>query len=152
MIIDQPAITVVSKGWGFEKVIANDGKYCGKMLYIIKNKKSSLYYHKMKYKTFYVQSGKIAIYYSDDLNKIQQTIKQISSDMLASVLYNNNDKFIAEEHKALARLDRIILKKGDNFYIPVGRVHQILAFEDSEVFEFSTQHFDSDIYRLIKGD
>jgi hypothetical protein len=26
------------------------------------------------------------------------------------------------------------------------------ALEDSELFEFSTQHFDSDSHRLIKGD
>jgi len=26
------------------------------------------------------------------------------------------------------------------------------ALEDSELFEFSTQHFDTDSYRLVKGD
>jgi len=28
----------------------------------------------------------------------------------------------------------------------------ILALEESEIYEFSTQHFESDSYRLIKGD
>jgi hypothetical protein len=33
-----------------------------------------------------------------------------------------------------------------------GFVHQMEALEDSELFEFSTQHFDTDSYRLVKGD
>ena len=45
-----------------------------------------------------------------------------------------------------------ILHPGMNFHIPVGLRHQMEASEDSELFEFSTQHFDSDSYRVIKGD
>jgi len=36
--------------------------------------------------------------------------------------------------------------------VPIGLVHQMEALEDSELYEFSTQHFDSDSHRLIKGD
>ena len=46
----------------------------------------------------------------------------------------------------------IILNSGDNFYIPPGLKHQMIALEESELFEFSTQHFDEDSYRIIKGD
>jgi mannose-6-phosphate isomerase-like protein (cupin superfamily) len=45
-----------------------------------------------------------------------------------------------------------LLEPGDKFYIPVGMRHQMIALDDSELFEFSTQHFDSDSYRVIKGD
>lgn len=45
-----------------------------------------------------------------------------------------------------------ILGSGDNFHIPVGLRHQMEAMEDTELFEFSTQHFDSDSYRIVKGD
>ena len=45
-----------------------------------------------------------------------------------------------------------ILEPGDNFHISVGLRHQMEALEDTELFEFSTQHFDSDSYRIIKGD
>lgn len=44
------------------------------------------------------------------------------------------------------------LRPGDSFHIPVGLRHQMLALLPSELFEFSTQHFDSDSYRIIKGD
>jgi len=35
--------------------------------------------------------------------------------------------------------------------VPVGLIHQMVALEDCELFEFSTQHFDSDSHRLVKG-
>tara|TARA_R110000824_G_scaffold249529_2_gene438441 strand:+ start:51 stop:407 length:357 start_codon:yes stop_codon:yes gene_type:complete len=46
----------------------------------------------------------------------------------------------------------IMLEKGDRFHVYVGLRHQMLALEDTELFEFSTQHFDSDSYRVIRGD
>ena len=48
--------------------------------------------------------------------------------------------------------DEIILGPGDNFHVYRGLRHQMTALEDTELFEFSTQHFDSDSYRLVKGD
>jgi hypothetical protein len=36
--------------------------------------------------------------------------------------------------------------------VPIGLVHQLEALEDSELFEFSTQHFESDSHRLVRGD
>ena len=48
--------------------------------------------------------------------------------------------------------DRIILSSGDSFYVPVGLRHQMLALEDTYMYEFSTEHFDEDSYRIIKGD
>ncbi len=52
----------------------------------------------------------------------------------------------------LAYADEIILSKGDKFHIYRGLRHQMLALQDTELFEFSTQHFDEDSYRLIAGD
>ena len=48
--------------------------------------------------------------------------------------------------------NEIILEAGQNFYVPTGLRHQMIALEDSELFEFSTEHFDSDSHRIIKGD
>tara|TARA_R110000824_G_scaffold310313_3_gene497612 strand:+ start:180 stop:554 length:375 start_codon:yes stop_codon:yes gene_type:complete len=44
------------------------------------------------------------------------------------------------------------LGPGENFHVYRGLRHQIIALEDTELFEFSTQHFDSDSHRIIKGD
>jgi len=46
----------------------------------------------------------------------------------------------------------VLLKKGDNFHIYPGLRHQMIALEATELFEFPTQHFDEDSYRIIKGD
>ncbi len=113
-------IVFVPKGWGFEKWIVNCEEYCGKLLYFVKGKKCSWHFHKLKDEVFYVQSGKIKVYYSD-----QEDIE------------NANTK---------------ILYPGDNFHVYRGLKHRMEALEDTELFEFSTQHFDSDSYRILKGD
>lgn len=46
----------------------------------------------------------------------------------------------------------IVLERGDKYHIHRGLRHQMLALEDTELFEFSTQHFDSDSIRVINGD
>ncbi len=46
----------------------------------------------------------------------------------------------------------LMLEPGDAFHMPIGTRHQMLALEDAELFEFSTQHFDSDSHRIIRGD
>ena len=45
-----------------------------------------------------------------------------------------------------------ILNQGDSVTIPIGMPHQLLANTDGEIFEVSTQHFDTDSYRVEKGD
>jgi hypothetical protein len=41
---------------------------------------------------------------------------------------------------------------GECMDIAPGLVHQMEALEDARLLEFSTQHFEDDSYRLIKGD
>ena len=60
------------------------------------------------------------------------------------VKYSDGDKI--EDAK------EVVLEKGDNFHVYTGLRHQMLALEDTELFEFSTEHFDSDSYRIAKGD
>lgn len=114
------SIKLVPKGWGFEKWIVNNTEYCGKLLYFVKGKKCSWHYHDLKDETFYIQSGKILLRYSEE------------DDLTSS--------------------DELILEKGDRFHVARGMRHQMTALEDTELFEFSTQHFDSDSIRIIKGD
>ena len=48
--------------------------------------------------------------------------------------------------------EELILNPGDNFHVYCGLRHRMIALEDSELFEYSTQHFDSDSHRIEKGD
>ena len=50
------------------------------------------------------------------------------------------------------RLEEFEMSPGDCMDVAPGLVHQMEALEYSELFEFSTQHFETDSYRLVKGD
>ena len=56
------------------------------------------------------------------------------------------------EEDDITNASQLILKPGDNFHVYRGLRHQMVALKDSELFEFSTQHFDSDSHRIMKGD
>ena len=47
-----------------------------------------------------------------------------------------------------SKASSIILKEGDTYHIPTGLIHKMVAIKDTELFEFSTQHFDSDSIRI----
>ena len=108
------------KGWGYELWIVNNNLYCGKILHFNKGKKCSWHYHKIKQETFYVQKGKLKIWYGydDDITKAKE----------------------------------LIMAPGQKFEVPAGLKHQILGLEDTDMFEFSTTHAESDSHRIIKGD
>ena len=46
----------------------------------------------------------------------------------------------------------MVMRPGDTFHVYPGLRHQMQARVDTELFEFSTQHFDSDSYRIEVGD
>jgi quercetin dioxygenase-like cupin family protein len=114
------SIKRVEKGWGYELWIVNKKEYCGKLLFFEKEKQCSWHHHNIKDETFYLQSGKIKLFYGEDADIKRANVK--------------------------------ILLPGDKFHIPVGMKHRMYAIEKSELFEFSTEHFDSDSYRILKGD
>ena len=52
----------------------------------------------------------------------------------------------------LEKAKEIVLCRGDKFHIYRGLRHQMFALEDTDLFEFSTQHFEHDSNRVIQGD
>ena len=58
--------------------------------------------------------------------------------------YSNSDD--------IEKATELVLERGDRFHVPRYLRHQMYALEDTELFEFSTQHFDEDSHRVIKGD
>jgi len=97
MIIDHPVIQWISKGWGGEKVIDNRKEYCGKILYIIKDKSLSVHYHNIKTETFLILKGKILIRYYDSVIEIEEYVKEHGKDNIEN------------------KLNNIILEEGDTF-------------------------------------
>jgi len=70
------------------------------------------------------------------------------------VFYLQSGKMLVKfsDQDDITKAEELILKPGDNFHVWRGLRHQMIAIEDSELFEFSTEHFDSDSHRIIKGD
>ena len=115
------------KSWGHELWIHNDNLYCGKLLYFEEGKACSLHYHKLKTETFYLESGLMECRFFD--------IKDVDAEL-----------------KNVRGL-WTVMEPGDVKEIHPGLVHQMRAITGpARLFEFSTQHFDDDSYRLIKGD
>ena len=47
---------------------------------------------------------------------------------------------------------KVIVREGDCIHLMPGQPHQMLAIEEGScIFEVSTQHFDSDSYRILPG-
>lgn len=56
------------------------------------------------------------------------------------------------EYDDLENAEFVVMKPGMAFHITPGLRHQMIAEEDTIIYEFSTHHEDSDSYRIIKGD
>lgn len=63
----------VRKKWGYELWFENNEKYCGKLLFIEKDKWSSngnFHYHKIKDETFFVIEGLLLLQFVGDNNEL----------------------------------------------------------------------------------
>jgi mannose-6-phosphate isomerase-like protein (cupin superfamily) len=119
-------IKIVPKGWGEERWIHNDELYCGKILVLHSGKHCSLHYHKLKTETFYIQSGHLQMELTDLDGGLQDppVIREVFE-----------------------------MQAGDAMLLKPGTVHRFTGIAAvSLIFEFSTQHFDDDSHRIVKGD
>ena len=88
---------------------------------------------------YFVKDKKCSWHY----HKLKDEVFYVQS---GKIIVKNSDNDNIEESES------VILNKGDNFHVYRGLRHQMIALEDSEIFEFSTQHFDEDSYRVVIGD
>ena len=52
----------------------------------------------------------------------------------------------------IEKAERLTLNEGECFDITPGLIHRAIALEHSDIIEFSTEHFDTDSYRIMRGD
>lgn len=52
----------------------------------------------------------------------------------------------------LSGASEVVLREGQSVRIPPNTRHQIEATQDTRLLEFSTEHFESDSVRVVKGD
>lgn len=123
------------------------------MARVTKNTKEKTYTHKRGWgvelwvenlddycgKVLYLEGGKsCSMHYH--MNKLETMFLQSGSVEIVFIDPDTGKKYTAK------------LEPGDSIRIPRGQAHQIFALEDSELFEFSTKHEESDSYRVWKGD
>jgi quercetin dioxygenase-like cupin family protein len=70
------------------------------------------------------------------------------------VFYVHSGKLLVKhsDRDDINSAQELTLEAGDTFHVHRGLRHQMIALQDTELFEFSTQHFDEDSYRIKKGD
>lgn len=119
MKITRPEIH--AKTWGAEFWIVNKPEYCGKILFVHPENSGSIHYHKVKDETFHVLRGNVFI----DL------FERIGQD-------------------TLTRVARHAMNPGMTLHIPPHTIHRITCASpvSAEVLEISTQHVESDSYRI----
>ena len=66
--------------------------------------------------------------------------------------YLQSGKMLLKYGSSADSLTQKLLTPGDKFEVTRVLLHQMTALEDSELFEFSTQHFEEDSIRIEKGD
>lgn len=132
----------VSKNWGWESWIDNNELYCGKQLFIKREKRLSLHYHNLKTETFYIHDGQCEItVYTDVL--LDSYIKDWNQFNLQKAMEWDALPFSMEKPETFQ------LTTGDTFKINVGMRHTVYAHQDTLIYEFSTQHFDEDSIRVL---
>ncbi len=64
------------------------------------------------------------------------------------------ETFYVQNGKVLMEIEdkKWIMQRGDIQHIKPRELHRFTGLEDSEIFEFSTQHFDEDSYRKTQSE
>ena len=57
--------TFVTKGWGYEEIICNSEKYCGKILHFFKGKRCSYHKHLIKDEVFRISYGELEVTFGE---------------------------------------------------------------------------------------
>jgi len=70
------------------------------------------------------------------------------------VLFLHSGKIIMKygDQDDLDAASEIVMEPGMAFHVTPQLRHQMIAEEDSLMYEFSTHHEDSDSYRIVRGD
>jgi mannose-6-phosphate isomerase-like protein (cupin superfamily) len=87
----------------------------------------------------------------------------LQKDKRCSIHYHNEKDETFYVHSGKVQMDfypdgypgepvRFLMNPGDSVRIPPRMLHRFTGIEDSEMFEFSTEHREEDTYRVSPGD
>ena len=115
------------KGWGTELWIHNDEDYCGKILTMKSDSIMSYHYHLLKKETFYCKSG-------------------------SGWIILGGEGVMKLKHANSSPERWIRTEPGTVVEVPRGTPHMVISGElGMTLLEVSTQHFEEDSYRIMRG-
>jgi D-lyxose ketol-isomerase len=119
---------IISKQWGYEKILVNCVEYCGKILLLLPNgKASSVHYHRKKKETFHVLEGYVEI-----------------------EVWSCTDKYGSNDLGHWGRTTRATLAPGMSLTLDPLVGHRFWAKREiAKIIEFSMFDEPNDTYRLI---
>ena len=110
----------VKKGWGKEIWLANNNKYCGKILKFNAGSKFSMHYHVDKEETFYILDGHLKLKYFD-LSNAEEKIQDLYSGDVVDIPQFNPHKIEAIKESTIIEIsthhedsDSYRIEKGDS--------------------------------------
>ena len=110
----------VQKGWGKEIWLANNDKYCGKILKFNAGSKFSMHYHVDKEETFYILDGHLKLKYFD-LSNAEEKIQDLYSGDVVDIPQFNPHKIEAIKESTIIEIsthhedsDSYRIEKGDS--------------------------------------
>ena len=110
----------VQKGWGKEIWLANNNKYCGKILKFNAGAKFSMHYHVDKEETFYILDGHLKLKYFD-LSNAEEKIQDLYSGDVVDIPQFNPHKIEAIKESTIIEIsthhedsDSYRIEKGDS--------------------------------------
>lgn len=130
-----PGEGFVPKAWGWERVVVNCPKYCGKLMSVAAGRRCSWHRHLTKEETFHLLSGVVRLRWIP----VEQ-FAELTGRWGWSV-----------EHALAAGAEEVLLRPGDSFHLPPGTLHQFEAVRDAVIAEFSSEHRDDDTVRVMPG-
>lgn len=111
---------IVQKGWGEERWIVNNEKYCGKILKFNAGSRFSMHYHIDKEETFFVLKGHLKLKYFD-LTNASEKIEDLHCGDVVDIPPCNPHKLEAIEDSSIIEIsthhedsDSYRIGKGDS--------------------------------------
>ena len=92
--------------------------------------------------------GKILFFHKD--KKCSYHYHAIKDEVL--FLHSGRITMRYGDHDDLPASSVLVMFPGMAFHVTPGLRHQMIAQEDSLIYEFSTHHEDSDSFRIVRGD
>jgi mannose-6-phosphate isomerase-like protein (cupin superfamily) len=143
MICKDRDTSIHEHGWGYERWIANSELYCGKLLVLYRGLECSVHYHKNKHETFYIQEGLLKMRVWEEPFEVPEGCYLVKHE---------KNRISSDPKQFSVSCEEFLMRPGDRLVVPRFTPHQFVGVDPkTTIIEISTQHFEEDSYRIVRG-